>query len=123
LIRLLGRLKYRTSYGQSVLSHCIEVAFMAQMIASELGANPNIAKKAGLLHDIGKSRRPRGGRHARRHRRRPGETMGKSPEVVMGIAEHHFEHRIPAPGVILFPLPTRSAAPVPALEENRWIVT
>jgi ribonuclease Y len=91
LIRLLGRLKYRTSYGQSVLSHSIEVAFMASMIASELGANQTIAKKAGLLHDIGKAvDREVEGTHA---------AIGadlvkqweKSPEVVMGIAEHHGE--------------------------------
>jgi len=91
LIRLLGRLKYRTSYGQSVLSHSIEEAFMASMIASELGANPTIAKKAGLLHDIGKAvDREVEGTHA---------AIGadlvkqweKSPEVVMGIAEHHGE--------------------------------
>ncbi len=91
LIKLLGRLKYRTSYGQSVLAHSIEVAFAAQMIASELGANPTIAKKAGLLHDIGKAvDREVEGTHA---------AIGadlvkqweKSPEVVMGIAEHHGE--------------------------------
>ena len=91
LIRLLGRLKYRTSYGQNVLGHSIEVAYLAGMIASELGANVAIAKKAGLLHDIGKGvDREVGGTHA---------AIGadlvkqwdKSPEVVQGIAEHHFE--------------------------------
>jgi len=91
LIKLLGRLKYRTSYGQSVLAHSIEAAYLAGMIASELAANVAIAKKAGLLHDIGKAvDREVEGTHA---------AIGadlvkqwdKSSEVVQGIAEHHFE--------------------------------
>jgi len=91
LIRLLGRLKFRTSYGQNVLAHSIEVAHVAGMIASELGANVAIAKKAGLLHDIGKAvDQEVEGTHA---------AIGadlvkqwdKSPEVVKGVAEHHGE--------------------------------
>jgi len=91
LIRLLGRLKYRTSYGQNVLGHSIEASYLAGMIASELGANVAIAKKAGLLHDIGKAvDREVEGTHA---------AIGadlvkqwdKSSEVVQGIAEHHGE--------------------------------
>jgi ribonuclease Y len=91
LIKVLGRLKFRTSYGQNVLNHSIETAFMSGMIAGELGANVTLAKKAGLLHDIGKAiDREVEGSHAAIGAELV-QRWDKSPEIAQAIGEHHNE--------------------------------
>jgi ribonucrease Y len=91
LIKILGRLKYRTSYGQNVLNHSIETAFLAGMIAGEIGANVTLAKKAGLLHDIGKAiDREVEGSHAAIGSELV-QRWDKSPDVAQAIGEHHNE--------------------------------
>ncbi len=91
LVKILGRLRYRTSYGQNVLKHSVEVAYLAAGIASELGLDPLIAKRAGLFHDLGKAvdfetdgpHAVIGAEIARRH--------GESADVVHAIGAHHAD--------------------------------
>jgi ribonuclease Y len=91
LIKLLGRLKFRTSYGQNVLSHSVEVSYLCATMAAEMGASVQVAREAGLLHDIGKAvdhevEGPHaliGADIAKR--------LGRSAKIVHAIAAHHGE--------------------------------
>ena len=95
LCRLVGRLRYRASYGQNALAHTLEVAHLAGLMASEMGGDVRLAKRAGLLHDIGKSltQESAGGNHvdlgAEVCRR-----LGEDPVVINAIYAHHGQEEI-----------------------------
>ncbi len=92
LVELLGRLKFRSSYGQNVLKHSMEVAYLSAMMASELGVNVNLARRAGLVHDIGKAADHEAqGTHVEIGRdllRRYGE----KDEVIAAMSAHHGDY-------------------------------
>lgn len=101
ILRLLGRLRYRTSYGQNVLNHSRDVAYLAGIMARETNANVEVCKRAGLLHDIGKAvDRDMEGTHlqigvdiARKN--------GESEEVIHAIEAHHFDVEFKTPEAVL----------------------
>lgn len=92
LVQLLGRLKFRTSYGQNVLLHSIEVAYLAEALASEIGADTKICKRAGLFHDIGKAIDQQiEGSHTDIGIKIL-EKFGESPEIIRAMKSHHEEY-------------------------------
>jgi ribonuclease Y len=92
LVQILGRLYYRTSYGQNVLLHSIEMAFIAETIAEEIGANSQIAKRAALLHDIGKAiDQQMQGSHIEIGIKIL-EKFGESQEIINAMKAHHDDY-------------------------------
>jgi ribonucrease Y len=101
LVNLLGRLHFRTSYSQNVLRHCVEVAFIAGMLADEIGLNGQLARRCGLLHDIGKAadHEIEGG-----HPKIGADLLkryGERPEVIHAAAGHHEDMRLDNPYTVL----------------------
>ncbi|MBQ7881840.1 MAG: ribonuclease Y [Treponema sp.] len=88
-VRSLGRLYYRTSYGQNVLTHSREVAEIASLLASEIGVNKELAKRAALLHDIGKGAENDSDQNHAEVGADMARKMGEDPKVINAIAAHH----------------------------------
>ncbi len=89
MIRALGRLHFRTSYGQNVLLHSKEVAILAGMIASEVGADPELAMRGGLLHDIGKGAETESEANHAEIGAELAKRLGEDPKVVNCVLSHH----------------------------------
>jgi ribonuclease Y len=118
LVQLLGRLKFRTSYGQNVLLHSIEVAHLAGALSQELGANSRVAKKAGLLHDIGKAMDHQvEGSHVDIGIRIL-EKFGVEKEVIQAMKSHHEEYPAESIEAILVFKPL-TRFPVPGREREK----
>ena len=112
IIHLLGRLRFRTSYSQNVLRHSIEVAFLAGMLAEEMGRDGALARRCGLLHDIGKAadHEAEGG-----HPKIGAELLkryGEGPEVVHAALGHHDDIRVDHPYTVLVATADHRAARV-----------
>ena len=123
LVNTLGRLRYRTSFGQNVLNHSLEVAYLASVMASELGLDPIPVKRAGLLHDLGKavdhevegSHAVIGADLARR--------FGERPEIVHAIEAHHNDVEANSVVDVLIQAADAVSLAVPVPARRRWTPT
>ncbi len=100
-VRAIGRLYFRTSYGQSVLVHSKEVAEIASMLAAEIGCNRELAKRAALLHDIGKGAEVDSDQNHAEVGAEMARKMGEDPRVVNAIASHHNDVEPQTPEAVL----------------------
>ena len=104
LVRTLGRLKFRTSYGQNVLKHALEVSHLSGVMAAELGVDVTLAKRAGLLHDLGKAKT-----HEIEHGK-TGAELGKAlglPDEITAIMEKHIRGGLTEPEAKELGLPVK----------------
>ena len=96
-VRALGRLYFRTSYGQNVLNHSKEVAIIAGMLAAEIGANRELAKRAAVLHDIGKGAENDSDQNHAEVGMDMARKMGEDPKIVNAVGAHASTQISPAP--------------------------
>ena len=120
VVNLLGRLHFRTSYSQNVLRHSIEVAFLAGLIAEEIGLNGTLARRCGLLHDIGKAadHEAEGG-----HPKIGAELLkryGECRDVVHAAAGHHDDVKIENPYTVIVATADACSASRPGAAAKRW---
>jgi ribonuclease Y len=123
LIRALGRLYFRTSYGQNVLFHSKEVAVIAGLLAAEIGLNREIAKRGALLHDIGKGMETDGDQNHAESGMDFVRKMGEDPRVVNAIGAHHNDVEPSCPESVVVQIADAISAARPGAAAKLWTTT
>ena len=122
-IRTLGRLHYRTSYGQNVLAHSKEVALLAGMLAAEVGGNVELAKRAALLHDIGKGVESDGDGNHIEVGMDLARKLGEDARVINAIGAHHGDVEPETVEAVIVQIADAISAARPGARKKRWTIT